>query len=218
MLYESECTGDLIFITVVPPEGVSREGGIIPAYEELAEYLSSHQAVLLHERAYGLVSIAKTVAKLRELILANTGKSTLSPFTFVEGKPCNEEVFAGIHVIAAIPSKNRSPILVEKNGHICGCQFQGEEAEYVFLSDVARLLPDSQRGNRYREAREVIKLAGEILQEINWSYKDVRRTWFYLDEMLDWYDDFNKARNELYEDMGLFNRDPQTIIPASTAI
>jgi len=218
MLRASERTGDLIFITVVQPEKVSGEEGILSIYGELAEYISSHQVELLHERAYGLLSFAETVDRVRDSILATGGKSTYVPVTFVEGMPFNEKVFAGIHVIATTSSGEHSPIVVEKNGQICGCQFQGEEAEYFFLSDVARLLPFSVRGNRPREAYEAIKLTNEILRERNWSYKDVRRTWFYLEDMLDWYSEFNKVRNEIYKNMGLFNCDPQTVIPASTGI
>jgi len=218
MLYASEGPGDLILITVVPPEGESGDEGILSTYKELAEYLSSYQVELLHEKTFGLLSVAETVTQIRESALKTVGKSSHVPLTFVEGAPFDEATFAGIHAIAAKPSEKRIPVFIEKNGSICGCQFQGNEAEYVFLSNVADLIPSSARGNRPQEAYEAIKLADIILQEKNWSFKDVRRTWFYLDDILDWYTDFNKVRNELYERMGLFNSDPQTIIPASTGI
>lgn len=218
MLHASDGTSDLIFITVVPPQGISGKDGILLAYEELAEHLSSQKAELLHERAYGIVSIAGTVTQLRDKVLATIGKSNKVPQTFVEGTPFYNEVFAGIHAIAATQTEKTAVELVEKNGYICGRQFSGREAEYFFVSDVARMLPSSVRGNPTLETFKAIKLTNEILKERNWSYKDVRRTWFYLDDILDWYSDFNQTRNDIYKSMGLFNCDPRSIIPASTGI
>jgi len=218
MLYASESIGDLIFITVVPPQGVTDEEGIHSSYRELAEYLESNEVQLLHEKTFGVLSIADTVTKLRGSILNTIGNSIQVPLTYVEGTPFNEAGLAGIHAIVAKSSKSHTSTLIEKNGLICGCQFQGNEAEYLFLSDVARLLPPSTRGDRLTEAHETIKLTNDILLDRNWSFKDVRRTWFYLDNILDWYGEFNQVRNKLYKQMGLFNSDSQTIIPASTGI
>ncbi len=220
MLYTStkNCNGDLCFITVLPLEGKSREESIASAYEELAEYLRSHQAELLQERIYGLLSAAPDAERIRQSILTSNGKMERVPSTYVEGTPFYGLDFAGIHAIAAQSSDPEKIDLVRKNDRICGCHYCGNEAEYLILSDISSLLQPSIRSTRAQETFEAINLAGEILQERSWSYRDVRRTWFYLDDILAWYPDFNKARNELYKRLGLFNGNPKTIIPASTGI
>ncbi|RJP28505.1 MAG: hypothetical protein C4527_11765 [Candidatus Omnitrophota bacterium] len=216
MLYTSakNCSGDLCFITVLPSPGMDAENSVRSAYEELTDFLTSRRAALVHERVYGRVSLAPMVNQLRESLL----KSTSIPLTYVEGIPFDDSEFAGIHALAVPIGEPASFRFIEKSDHVCGCEFRGDEAEYLFLSDVARLLPPSAKESRSRETYEAIKLAGEILHEKNWSYHDVRRTWFYLDDILAWYPDFNKARNELYKRLGLFNGNPKTIIPASTGI
>jgi len=68
------------------------------------------------------------------------------------------------------------------------------------------------------ETREALLLAGEILREHDWSFAHVRRTWFFLDDILSWYDDFNRARNDVFKTFGLLNGSPKNMIPASTGI
>ena len=42
----------------------------------------------------------------------------------------------------------------------------------------------------------------------------IARTWFFVDDILGWYGDFNAARSEIYTDRGIFDR----YVPASTGI
>ena len=43
---------------------------------------------------------------------------------------------------------------------------------------------------------------------------NIARTWFYIDDILGWYQDFNRTRSEVYTTEGLFGR----YLPASTGI
>jgi enamine deaminase RidA (YjgF/YER057c/UK114 family) len=100
----------------------------------------------------------------------------------------------------------------------CGRIVEGAEAHYLALSDPARLLPVDGRRSPAAETREALHLAVELLDEHGWSFDDVHRTWFYLDDILAWYDDFNRARNEVFSDIGLLNGSASSLIPASTGI
>ena len=46
------------------------------------------------------------------------------------------------------------------------------------------------------------------------DFSHVVRTWFYLDELLNWYGDFNTARTKFFQSRGVFD----WLIPASTGI
>jgi enamine deaminase RidA (YjgF/YER057c/UK114 family) len=50
-----------------------------------------------------------------------------------------------------------------------------------------------------------ISEAASLLQTQGMDYAAVVRTWFYLDGILDWYDEFNQARSAAYRDFGLGN-------------
>lgn len=46
------------------------------------------------------------------------------------------------------------------------------------------------------------------------KYTDIARTWFYNDDILAWYPEFNKARTEFYQQRNIF----EMLLPASTGI
>jgi len=47
---------------------------------------------------------------------------------------------------------------------------------------------------------------------------NVARTWMWLANLLEWYDDFNAVRNELFRQRGLLAKDAKHQLPASTGI
>ncbi len=52
------------------------------------------------------------------------------------------------------------------------------------------------------------------LQLFGFTYNDIARTWFYNDDILSWYGDFNKARTQFYNERKIFDG----LLPASTGI
>jgi len=62
--------------------------------------------------------------------------------------------------------------------------------------------------------------AAAILEQQGSSYQDTVRTWFYLQDILAWYRDFNGARTAAYEKFGLLPRAKNSpfLLPASTGI
>jgi enamine deaminase RidA (YjgF/YER057c/UK114 family) len=66
----------------------------------------------------------------------------------------------------------------------------------------------------------MLERAEHILQQQGASYHDVIRTWFYLDDILSWYDEFNKVRNAKYRSFGIMPGpgNEHLLLPASTGI
>jgi len=55
------------------------------------------------------------------------------------------------------------------------------------------------------------------------SFRDVARTWIYVEDILDWYNEFNTARNTCYTDFGLLGSGDRAhaeeiFLPSSTGI
>ncbi len=211
--------GDLSFITwSADGDGSDGEGDVRSAYEEIGQRLDVANLVILSERVFGEVSTAASVVKVRAAVLGEDTENALVPPTYIEGAPCTGNGVAGIHVIAARPSTIDSVETIYWEGAPCGRRIVGDEASYLALSDPARLVPAEVRTQPSNETREALLLAGEMLREHDWSFADVRRTWFYLDDILSWYDDFNRARNDVFKSFGLLNGSPESVIPASTGI
>jgi enamine deaminase RidA (YjgF/YER057c/UK114 family) len=211
--------GDLSFITWSADRGGSEgDGGVRRAYEEIGQRLDAANLVILNERVFGEVSTAGSVAEIRAAALGEDTANVVIPPTHIEGAPCIGNGVAGIQVIAAHPSTSDSVETIDWGGAPCGRRIVGDDASYLALSDLARLLPAEARTRPADEAREALLLAEEMLREHDWSFADVRRTWFYLDDILSWYDDFNRARNDAFKGFGLLNGSPKSVIPASTGI
>jgi enamine deaminase RidA (YjgF/YER057c/UK114 family) len=218
MIFASDNQGDLVFITAIPTESSSFKHKITQAYSDIQNFLDDNNCTLMSERIYGRVASAKRIQSLRKQTIESGSEQFKLHPTFVEGKPFYHEDFAGVHIIAARNGAADSLQDLRKNGVVCGREFHGEEAEYVILSDLASVLPDDIHADKSMEAYETIRVAGEILQERNWTFQDVRRTWFYLEDILDWYDDFNVSRSRYFHESGLMNGSIKSIIPASTGI
>jgi enamine deaminase RidA (YjgF/YER057c/UK114 family) len=211
--------GDLSFITwSADGDGSDGEGDVRRAYEEIGQRLDTANLVILSERVFGEVSTAALVAESRAAAFGEDTDNAIIPPTHIEGAPCTGNGVAGIHVIAARPSTIDSVETIYWGGAPCGRRIVGDEASYLALSDPARLVPAEVRTQPSNETREALLLAGEMLREHDWSFADVRRTWFYLDDILSWYDDFNRARNDVFKSFGLLNGSPESVIPASTGI
>ena len=219
MLWVHSGPGDLSFITWSADRGGSDgEEGVRRAYEEIRERLDADDLVILNERVFGEVLTAGPVVEIRAAALGEDTDNAVIPPTHIEGAPCIGNGVAGIHVIAAHPSTIDSVETIDWRGAPCGRSVVGDDASYLALSDLARLLPADVRTRPADEARGALLLAEEMLRDHDWSFADVRRTWFYLDDILSWYDDFNRARNDVFKSFGLLNGSPKSVIPASTGI
>ncbi|NNM04346.1 MAG: hypothetical protein HKO65_04530, partial [Gemmatimonadetes bacterium] len=92
-----------------------------------------------------------------------------------------------------------------------GKVFQDDSARYCILGDLHSLDPsrprERQTGDTIQQMLESLALAGMDIY-------DIVRTWFFVDDILGWYGDFNRVRSEIYTKAGVFDR----FLPASTGI
>lgn len=217
MLFATKGPGDLDFLTWTP-DGVAEGPKSLAqsAYREIFAELEARGAEILQERIFGAVESAGEILSGRATV-AEERPRTDPPPTFIEGRPCVGGPLAGIHLITAIPADTGEVRPINLVDAVGGRQVTGMDADYLGLSDVARLGNQLERGPA-EDARNTIDLARELLVANGWSFHQVRRTWFYLDDILSWYDDFNRARNEIFVELGLLNGSRPGLIPASTGI
>jgi enamine deaminase RidA (YjgF/YER057c/UK114 family) len=215
MLYTSNGPGDLIFLTWRPDGPSPSAAEVVKAYAEMADDLEGAGAVPLLERLFCELGAVNSCLEARD---RSPARLWPVPPTVVEGAPCEGPGMAGIHLIGVRPGEQQGPQIVTYNDSPCGLEVAGSEAVYLALSDVGKLLPKNNGRPPARETHESIHLAEELLAEREWSFHDVRRTWFYLHDILDWYGDFNCARNQEFDRMGLSRVASNVSLPASTGI
>ena len=169
MFWVNSGPGDLSFLTWSADRDGSDGGeGVRRAYEEIGQRLDAANLVMLHERIFGDVSTAESVAATRAAALGEDTENAAIPPTYIEGAPCAGSGVAGIHVIAAHPSTSDSVETIDWRGAPCGRCIVGDDASYLAISDPARLLPAEARTRPADETREALLLAEEMLREYGW--------------------------------------------------
>lgn len=143
----------------------------------------------------------------RSAIAATTAHPTW-PVTRLEGHDSPPGLANGFQAWAVAGCH---PTPVRLGNRVAGTRFEDDEAVYLALGD---LRPGDPGQPRPDQARQVLDAMLELLDQAGLAFRDVVRTWFYLDHILEWYDAFNVVRNAFFEQHGVFDH----LVPASTGI
>jgi len=216
----TEGPGDLDFLTWTPdPSSRGSRSGVAEAYEEISGHLLRRAAVPLQERIFAELGAAPEALLQRAAVLQAHGLVPGVPPTCVEGRPGAGSGVAGIHIVSVRPGPGSdSDRVLEQRGEAIGRSVSGTEAGYLGLSDVGRMIPAGSCLGPAEETAAVYTLLDRALSAEGWSIRDVRRTWFYLHRILDWYDDFNRVRTHALKGLGAMSATCSGPLPASTGI
>jgi enamine deaminase RidA (YjgF/YER057c/UK114 family) len=99
-------------------------------------------------------------------------------------------------------------VLVE--GGAAGYAWQDNLGRYCLVTGVTSGAPLASRG---QQATLVLERMGAALSRAGFGFGHVVRTWYFLRDILGWYEVFNGARTRYLGDRGLLRR-----LPASTAV
>jgi enamine deaminase RidA (YjgF/YER057c/UK114 family) len=199
-----------------PTEGKSGVGSQIsftirPATGENVFDLGDRLARQLHERA---------AAPLHLLVFGNVNTSAAAndtlrkvfgrvdwPVTWVEGADCAGKPIAGIQVHAFTGKIER----IERHGRVVGSVFTEGGARQCL---VGGLSPADKTLARAEQTRLTLEELQAVLALAGFELADTVRTWFFLENILSWYDEFNRARTKIYS--GVKFRTGS--LPASTGV
>jgi len=109
--------------------------------------------------------------------------------------------------IDAVSGAITTPIFDE--GRRIGTFFEDADAKYCLLGDLRPVNAAASRGVQTLELLETIQ---KTLASVGMHFRDVVRTWFYVDHILDWYAEFNDARTAFFQKHGIVS------MPASTGV
>jgi enamine deaminase RidA (YjgF/YER057c/UK114 family) len=173
-------------------------------FHRVAERLAARQAEVLSVMLYG--SLAAREATEKAMVEALGAVSW--PITWVEGASCNGAPLAGVQVFAITGAPvtrvrlgNRVVASVYEDGGARHCLLGG------FGPNSVALRAPAQVQQMFGNLECALDLAG-------FELADVVRTWFYNDDILAWYGDFNRVRTEHYSTVKWRTGS----IPASTAV
>ena len=103
------------------------------------------------------------------------------------------------------------PQIIRRNGCTVGVRYEDTYAEYCLLTGV---LPPDLNASRETQTRAVFEGIEDALTDAGMTFANVARTWLYMDSILDWYDAFNRARDDFFRSRKVYDG----LVPASTGI
>lgn len=130
------------------------------------------------------------------------------PMMWLQGDVCPGTHVAGAQSFILEGVEVRQIVI---DGRVIGSAWSDQHADYCLL---VGLLPANTVAGRSAQTRSSFEQIEAALHQAGMDFSHVVRTWFYLDRLLDWYDEFNVVRTAFFKDRGVFNR----LIPASTGI
>jgi enamine deaminase RidA (YjgF/YER057c/UK114 family) len=130
------------------------------------------------------------------------------PLLWVQGDVCSGSHIAGVQafVLDGVPVKR-----IHLENGIVGTAWSSDDADFCLL---AGILPLNLQADGYAQTRNCFERIEAGVQKAGMNFLHVVRTWFFLDDLLAWYDVFNKARTDFFTERGVFEH----LVPASTGI
>ena len=107
--------------------------------------------------------------------------------------------------------KGVEPRLIMRNGCTVGLCYEDKHAEYCLLTGI---LPPDTKASRVVQTTAVFNGIEDALKDADMTFDHIARTWLYMDDILDWYDPFNRARDDFFRSRKVY----EGIVPASTGI
>jgi enamine deaminase RidA (YjgF/YER057c/UK114 family) len=173
-------------------------------FGRLAAILKEHDASVVWQEVFGYTeACGEGLQHLRK----SFGEVNW-PITWVEGASCTGGPLAGIHAFAVAGVPVTTVCLDDRP---VGRLYSDGLARHCLLGDIR---PANAALPQADQTREVYARLEAGLEAGGMRFKDVMRTWFFLDDILSWYGHFNVVRNEFYRS-GKVSRN---LIPASTGI
>lgn len=193
----------------VTPEFVLTENGragepVIAAFRRLAEQLAAREAELLSLMVYGTPAVRQEIADAMQAVLGETQW----PVTWVESPSGITAPFAGVQAFAV---SNVLVTRVRVGRKVVGSVYEDGQSRHCLLGG---LVPTSVAMQPGAQVQQMFGNLTWALEQAGFELADVVRTWFYNDNIVAWYDEFNRVRSAHYASVKWRTGS----IPASTGI
>lgn len=186
------------FITVVPTPG-RYETALLA---EVADILRRNDAQIISQDIFTSLDGDRSIMQT----IRDTIGPLQWPLTWIDSASASS--FAGTQIWAVSGIDVQRLMLY---GTVVGSLLEDNYARYCRLGGLSSR--DTSH-SREAQARDIFDQMETALASGGMELSNILRTWFYLDDILAWYGDFNKVRDGFYSDKGIFNG----LVPASTGI
>lgn len=203
-------TATEIYISAVPCEPVPLQQIAREIFSRLREILLSQNAHILQERIFAAPAAVQIIPSIRSEAYGDLDDG-VAPSILL----CSEVIpgpLAGVqlHAVAA----DTAPEPIDIQGALSGRIIRLPDRTYLTLSNVsAPAFPGPTE-----QAKAMLEKAEAVLKQFGADFLSVPRTWMWLGDILSWYGDFNKVRNNFFTERGIIGKGSRQSAPASTGI
>jgi enamine deaminase RidA (YjgF/YER057c/UK114 family) len=199
------------------PETSGEAESIEETYDRVAELLSQLRAELVNERCYADVDQYDQIRKVRALVYDRYGLEHAGGWSFVGARSSGAPI-DGVQVWAVTAQDSPAVKTMHVGAQAVGRKFSHAGVSYGCFAAVHAPSECRFDSGLKQQAVSMFREAADYVGAYGFRYRDVVRTWIYLPNLLDWYDDFNAARRQVYTELGLCGGTEPLWFPASTGI
>lgn len=179
-------------------------------FAAVAAELRARRARILQERVFAAAGAAAGLARLR--CEAYGGLCDGVEPTWLTATSGRNEVVSGmqVHAIAGGPR----PSVLREGSHAAGRLLRHNGRTWLTASGItspAAAEPSAQ-------ADDMLRCVSALVRQAGGNMHSVARTWMWLGDVLSWYPQFNRVRNEFFVATGLIKPGVGSTLPASTGI
>jgi enamine deaminase RidA (YjgF/YER057c/UK114 family) len=199
---------DSLHIVEFPHDGVkayyitanTTEENMHEVFDRVSAEMTAHDAKIAFQYLFGGRQFyPKAVSAIKKLDW---------PLTLLHGDACSGSTITGTQFIA-LSGAELHPVM--DGDRMVGNWYETEDAFYCLLGDIRA---DDLTLSREDQARAVFEKMESLLKQADMEFTDIARTWIYLNDLLEWYDEFNVVRTQFFKERGTFDK----MVPASTGI
>jgi enamine deaminase RidA (YjgF/YER057c/UK114 family) len=202
-----------IYISAAPEQSLSTQTQVGEMFGSIREILSREDASILQERIFTVEGALDIVSAARSEAYGDLDDG-VAP-SLLTGRQGRCGMISGVQVHAVAGASK--PEVVRVNGKACGRLVKTPGQAYITLSGISGGRQDSG-GSRAERAKAMLEKAESALKQFGSDFRAVPRTWMWLGDILSWYGEFNKVRNQFFTERGLIGRGGRQSMPASTGI
>ena len=199
-----------IYISAAPGEDASPTRQAAEIFSGITDVLHSKKAYILQERVFAVQSAMDIVSRVRSEAYGDSDDGVAPAFLL-----CSKGMsgpIAGVQIHAVIA--DGKPEVIDLDGTLCGRILHLPGRTYLTLSQISA--PGFEQPTE--QAGAMLEKAESALKQFGTDFLSVPRTWIWLGDILSWYGDFNRVRNEFFTQRGAIGRPNHQSMPASTGI
>jgi len=180
-------------------------GQVCELYEVLVSYIAEKNIEVVYEKVFGHLAYKEEFKELRN-------KKIKAPLTFLEGMSVKDTPFSSILICGIIKESDEVSLRYIKtfNGEeLIGTEICSPSYQYLYLAEIKSRSKDFN--DMYEELERYLDVCG-------YEPFNIVRTWIYINEIDDNYQQFNLARREFFERNEIDFDSKAKRLPASTCI